>query len=52
MIPPRRPAPYRYYGSRKHKGQPVKRSSNASSIMITSLTILVVLVGIIFIALK
>lgn len=52
MIPPRRPAPYRYYGSHKHKGQPAKGSNNIFSNIITALTILVVLVGIIFIALK
>jgi hypothetical protein len=52
MIPPRRPAPYRYYGSHKHKGHPVKGSNNVFSIIITILTCLFALAGIIFIALK
>jgi hypothetical protein len=52
MIVPKRAAPFRHYGSHKHKGPPVKISSNVLSIVITTLTILFVLAGMIFIAIK
>jgi hypothetical protein len=52
MIVPKRAAPFRHYGSHKHKGSPVKSNNNIFLIMITALTILIVLVGIIFIAIK
>lgn len=49
MIPPKRAAPFRHFGSHKHKGPSVKGSNHIFSIMITILTMLIVLAGIIFI---